>query len=92
MAEISFFLFNILIYDEWMMTFHGFHIRDDQHAKCKFPMSTNFHLGMMKLSGKSDIIMIVNWCTKQEVNSPIRKPSCNLAHNTKSLHECELTR
>jgi len=52
MAEISFFLFNILIFDEWMMTSHGFHIRDDQHAKCKFPMSftTNFHLRMMKLS------------------------------------------
>jgi hypothetical protein len=40
MAEISFFLFNILMYDERMMTFHGFHMRYDEHAKCKFPMSS----------------------------------------------------
>lgn len=36
--------------------------------------------------------MTINWCTKQEGNSPISKPSCNRAHNTKSLHNCEVTK
>ncbi len=36
--------------------------------------------------------MTIYWCTKEEENSPISKPSCNLAHNTISLHNCELTR